>query len=46
VNWCTTCGAQYEGSTHNCGWATITKDRLRELERAERKLRELEREAA
>lgn len=34
MNWCTTCGEQYPGVTHNCGWTTITKDRLRELEDA------------
>jgi hypothetical protein len=38
MTWCQSCGAQYTGATHNCGWATITKDRLRELIEAERKL--------
>ena len=40
MNCCTICGAQYKGPIHNCGYATITKDRLRELEAAERTLSE------
>ena len=36
MRWCQTCGEQYEGSTHNCGYVRISKDRLRELEKAER----------
>ena len=43
MNWCQSCGEQYRGTEHNCGWTRITNDRLRELEEAERELAELER---
>jgi hypothetical protein len=41
---CPKCGLGYGdrrwgvGDAHNCGWARLTKDRLRELETAERLL--------
>lgn len=44
--WCPTCGDGYGGrrwgigDAHNCGTVTIAKDRLRELEAAERQLTE------
>jgi hypothetical protein len=42
MTWCSGCGAQYEGPEHNCGHRDVSKDRLRELERAERRLADLE----
>lgn len=38
MNWCPRCGEQIQSSdgAHNCGTATVSKDRLRELERIER----------
>lgn len=36
---CHSCGARYPGPVHNCGYVTIPKDRLRELEAIERRIR-------
>jgi hypothetical protein len=36
---CRSCGERYSGPVHNCGYATVRRDRLRELEAIERRLR-------
>jgi hypothetical protein len=37
MTWCTSCGEQYEGRSHNCGYARVPNDELqrsREIEAA------------
>lgn len=31
MSWCQSCGEQYAGAEHNCGWTRISNDELRHL---------------
>ena len=39
VKSCQSCGEQYLGPVHNCGYVSVRRDRLRELEAIERGIR-------